>query len=225
MSGFIKLALLAILLILITPESAAICKWVDEDGIVHYAENCPEDSDSSEVRIKAPPSQEQIDASTERSERLKSVVSTRKAQESLEKNQASAKMQNLEKTTDNMIRTCAEARWNLGILQKQLPVYYDEENQLHYKRSLHDYWYEGQRTYLDDQQRETEIRHYTQVEQQTCTESESGSRERIRIYMEKRDNEICRHLEQKLANMKKFSTGIPSSEMRELEQTIDTNCR
>jgi hypothetical protein len=43
--------------------------------------------------------------------------------------------------------------------------------------------------------------------------------------MEKIDGEICLDLRNKLANMKKLSTGIPSDEMRELEETIASRCR
>lgn len=216
MSNFLKLVLLAILLITITPESAGICKWVDEDGVVHYAERCPEDSGSAEVRIEAPPSQEQIDITMERAQRLRSEVQARHAQIDQDKDQQTPEKQSLESTRDVMIRNCAEARWSLEVLRKQLPVYYDNENQLHYKRSLHDYWYEGQRTYLDDQQREAEILDQTSIEQQTCTGSEADIRERIRIYMEKREREVCRHLQHKLAGMREMSTGIPSDEIREL---------
>ena len=90
---------------------------------------------------------------------------------------------------------------------------------------MHDYWYTGRRTYLDDERRAAEITHYNMVEEQTCTGSEADIRERISMYMEKRDSEVCQHLRNKLVNLKKFNTGIPSDEMRELEELIATRCR
>jgi len=225
MSNILKLVLLAILLILMAPESAGICKWVDKDGVVHYAETCPEDTRSTEVQIEPPPTQQQIEATRERADRVRSEIQARSAQKEQEKEQKSGEKQPSDKSTDTMNKNCAEAKWNLEILRKQLPVYYDQENRLHYNRSLHSYWYEGQRTYLDDPERAAKILHYAQLEQQTCTESEADIRARIKMYMENRDREICQHLKSKLENMKKFSTGIPSDEMRELEETIATKCR
>lgn len=225
MSNLLRSVLLVLVLVFAASESAGICKWVDENGVVHYAETCPEDSSSSEVRIEPPPPQEQIDATARRMEKLRSDVKAHATEREQEEDQNSQQTEKLEQTSDTMNRRCAEARWNLEILRKQLPVYYDDENQLHYKRSLHDYWYTGQRTYLDDERRAAEITHYTMVEEQTCTGSEADIRERISMYMEKRDSEVCQHLRNKLVNMKKFNTGIPSDEMRELEELIATRCR
>ena len=225
MSKFLKLALLVLLLIAMASEAAGICKWTDENGVVHYAETCPEDSHSTLVPIEPPPSQQQIDATAETAEKLRSEISARHAQADREKDQEALQKRELEETSGANNRSCAEAWWNLGILQEQLPVYYDEDHQLHFNQSLHDYWYAGPRTYLDDQQRAAEILNYTMVTAQTCTGSEADSRGRARLYMEKIDGEICLDLRNKLENMKKLSTGIPSDEMRELEETIASRCR
>lgn len=225
MSIALKHALPALLLVALTVQAAEFCKWVDENGVVHYAETCPENAESALVPIEPPPPQEQVQATADRAERLQSERRARRAEQAQQKARQALDSQELEQTADAMNRRCAEARWNLGILRKQLPVYYDEENQLHYNRSLHDDWYEGQRTYLDDQQRAAEIDKFAAVEAQACTGSEADIRERITMYMEKRDSEICQHLRIRLANMKQLSTGIPSSEMRELEETIATHCR
>lgn len=225
MSRFIKPALFLLLFISVAPDSLGICKWVDENGVVHYAETCPEDSNSTQVPIEPPPSQAQIDATTARAEELRSEMRSRHAQRDQEKEQEVAQLQEQEITSEEMNRRCAEARWNLEILNRQLPVYYDEENQFHTNRSLHHYWYEGPRTYLDDEQRAAEILRYSIIEKQACTESEANIRERISVYMEKRDGEICQHLRNRLVNLKKLNTGIPSDEMRALEGTIANRCR
>jgi hypothetical protein len=39
---------------------AEICKWVDENGTVHYAESCPEDVGSVEIEIQPPLPQAQV---------------------------------------------------------------------------------------------------------------------------------------------------------------------
>ena len=225
MANLSRPSLLALLLVAAAFDTAAICKWVDEDGVVHYAENCPEGSGASEVQIAPPPSQEQVDASAGRSESIRSELRARHAQKDIEKARETQEKQEFEKTSDQMNRSCAEARWNLAVLRQQLPVYYDADQQLHDNRSLHHYWYEGPRTYLDDQQRAGEILRFSAIEERTCTATEADIRDRIRFYMEKRDSEICKSMRDKLANLRQMSTGIPSDEMRELEELIANRCR
>ncbi len=51
--------------LLASPIQAGICKWVDDDGVTHYAERCPDDVDAREVEIQPPPSEEQMDKARE----------------------------------------------------------------------------------------------------------------------------------------------------------------
>lgn len=66
------LVLLAALLLgawfLLQPDTAAaICKWVDENGVTHFAEVCPDDADAEEIVLDPEPTQEQVHAAQERS--------------------------------------------------------------------------------------------------------------------------------------------------------------
>lgn len=45
---------------------AQMCKWVDVDGSVHYAEKCPPGVDGSQVQLQAPPTAEEIQAAEQR---------------------------------------------------------------------------------------------------------------------------------------------------------------
>lgn len=51
--------------------SADICKWVDEHGVTHYAENCPENIEVERIEIRPPPSEEQVIAAKERLEAMR----------------------------------------------------------------------------------------------------------------------------------------------------------
>jgi hypothetical protein len=62
------------------PSQAKICKWVDENGVTHYAEKCPEQVDSTEVNIHAPPSNNQVEDARQRSQALLQQRSIRQAQ-------------------------------------------------------------------------------------------------------------------------------------------------
>ena len=44
------------------PGAAEFCKWVDDEGVVHFAENCPENVDGSTVRTPPPPSEAEVEA-------------------------------------------------------------------------------------------------------------------------------------------------------------------
>jgi hypothetical protein len=225
MSGFLKLLILALLLILIAPRAAGICKWVDQDGVAHYAETCPEDSHSKEVEIAPPPTPAQVEAAKHRMAEAISRTSARKQQEEQQNQQALLQDKADDEDANKKVIACADARWSLTILGKPLPVYYDSENKLHSNRSLHASWYEGQRIYLDDQQRQQEIERLTQVEEINCTVAEADIRERIRIYMQNNHQDACMSLRNKLKRMQAANTGIPSDQMRDLQEQIDTRCQ
>jgi len=60
-------SLLLMALVFADQGVAQICKWVDEDGVTHYAERCPEGVESTEIELEAPPSENQIEETRERS--------------------------------------------------------------------------------------------------------------------------------------------------------------
>jgi hypothetical protein len=57
-------------LLLASSVPAGICKWVDESGVTHYAEKCPEGIDAQSVKIPPPPADEDVEAARARSETL-----------------------------------------------------------------------------------------------------------------------------------------------------------
>ena len=57
------LAPVAFCAILAGPVQAGICKWVDENGVTHYAERCPEQVEAREVEIAPPPPAQQLEES------------------------------------------------------------------------------------------------------------------------------------------------------------------
>lgn len=50
---------------------ADICKWVDEHGVTHYAEDCPEDAEAERIEIEPPPSEAQVSAAKDRFEEMR----------------------------------------------------------------------------------------------------------------------------------------------------------
>jgi hypothetical protein len=66
------------LVVFSTPGVAEFCKWVDENGVVHYADTCPENVDSAKVETAAPPSQSQVKEADKRFEQLQEKRKARK---------------------------------------------------------------------------------------------------------------------------------------------------
>lgn len=80
-AGMMKIPSLVVLLMLVVfsgPGVAGFCKWVDENGVVHYAETCPDDVDGTEIDTQAPPSLERVEQAVRSSEKLLEQVKTSK---------------------------------------------------------------------------------------------------------------------------------------------------
>ena len=69
-------------IVVVDVVNAEMCKWVDKDGCVHYAETCPEGIDGIEIEIQAPPSQEQVAEADRQSARLEEIQKNRETQQS-----------------------------------------------------------------------------------------------------------------------------------------------
>jgi|GEM_PF-922451 len=68
------------LCMMFAPGSAIpdVCKWVDEDGCVHYAETCPEGVEGSDVSLEPPPSRQRTEAAERRSAETRQAIETRR---------------------------------------------------------------------------------------------------------------------------------------------------
>jgi len=44
----------AVAVLVLTNARAQMCKWVDENGVVHYAQSCPEGVETEQVKISKP---------------------------------------------------------------------------------------------------------------------------------------------------------------------------
>jgi hypothetical protein len=224
MPKFLKLLLVLVCLLYSGQCFPQFCKWVDENGVSHYAETCPEDVDGQQVNTDPGPSQELVEAAQARSGSLEGERAAQREQAQLIRQQEQASLVTRQKASGENIQRCAQARISLEVLRKPLPVYYDQARSLHFNRSRHDRWYQGTRTYLEDAQRQAEIERFGRVEAETCTDNEADIRERIRIYMQTQEDDICGLLRQRLASLRRQNTGIPSDEMRELQELVETRC-
>ena len=243
MSRIFSLPVLALLAGFAGPGIADVCKWVDEYGVFHYAETCPEGVAGTEFRTEAPPSEEQVEAAIRRSEEMLSERQARSGlseQEKTEKFLAGRAKLAGRATTESL---CADAFRKREILDLQLPVYYDDRNSLYYRDSLHHHWYEGPRIYLDDNARQLESDLNRQLIVEECAEFKP---QRLEYVVRFRDapnvqetlyllrypdspagppaRDVCQYAEFLSKEMHRYSSGLQSDDSREFEALINRNC-
>lgn len=103
---------------------ASFCKWVDEQGVTHYAEKCPKSVDAKPVKIQPPPSEQQVEAARMRSEALLREKTSRPAPAMKQEQFRSMPLEQLgplpENTTSIYLRTIgAELNFNTKKLTGQ----------------------------------------------------------------------------------------------------------
>lgn len=155
-----------------TAMGAELYKWVDENGVVHYSQVPPENTQPAEVEVQETypeaeaPSGESV--YTEVIEQQKTRRELEKQKESFEKLERDALAEDEAQDTQN----CARAIHSLDTLQKQCPVFYDGVGILRAAclRQAY-YYYEGERTYVEDEERQELITFYSNVVQK-CKEQQ-----------------------------------------------------
>jgi hypothetical protein len=70
-------------------------------------------------------------------------------------------------------KICIDAKLVIYTLERALPVYFDEAGNLHHSRSKHSATYQGERHYLDDADRQTELVRARQIISLHCGESKA----------------------------------------------------
>lgn len=146
----VAIFLTLLIAVCLAASGSEVYKWVDEEGNVHYGDTPPENVESERVPIDVapPPGDGSTSRLLERAEQTRErLAAERNARVSADKAAAAAR------AADN--QRCVFARQQLISLQQNLPVYRDETGKFR-TRSQYDV-YEGEREYLDDQQRAQEI--------------------------------------------------------------------
>lgn len=165
-AGDVMLRVLIMLFILAIPFAAAaeVYKWVDENGVVHYSETPPPDRTTETVEVpEAPGTAPATEAEGVYDAAIAEMGARREQRESLREQEAAERKAREEARTVNE-RACAEAIHYLATLKKQCPVFYDGAGYLRAAcpGTVYRYW-EGERTYIDDDERQRLIEHYSGI--------------------------------------------------------------
>ena len=170
-------------------EAGQVYKWVDEDGNVHYSDQAPSKGhEAEELILDSTPSAADVRDAQERTARLKTKQQTSQNQRFEEGQSESAAKEGKRAAQVARDERCLEARKQLISLQRQLPVYRDEEGKF---RTLSVYnTYEGEREYLDDATRALEIDRVRQDITTNC-EHPDDPKEQFLAYLERAKSKRC----------------------------------
>ena len=179
--------LMIVSLLTISPSTLGeICRWTVSNGTVPYADECPEGVEGADVMLDPQPPTEQVKTAEDRARQLQLAKQARKE----------AQTESIQQLADEdavEAKICIDAKLALDTLEMALPVYLDETGVLHHNRSWHSETYQGNRHYLDENERKQEIARSRNLIDQHCGESKSD-------YIRQSDELKSRITEVKCAN-------------------------
>lgn len=199
------------------------CKWTDENGVVHYAEECPENTETEQIEIQPSLSQDRVQEAQKRSEALLSTLekSRQVRAEELERhstrsNQADHKQENRERCVDAMV--------DLHNLQEGEAMYFDENGNLHDQFSIHSSSYLGERTYISDSEHKALIKAKHGIVQADCVQSQDETITRIKMLAARSDSQMCKNLYERVLKDKRFDRSTDITELQSIEKAVLEAC-
>jgi hypothetical protein len=211
-----RLLLIVPLLIIPLAAQAEICRWVDSNGTVHYANECPEDVEGSEVKLDPGPSAEQVREAQENfpqsqlSEQVREDALTELAPEPADANPPDAEI-------------CIDAELAVDALERPVPVYFDEAGNLHHGRSKHSETYQGERHYLDDAERQEELARARRLISQHCGEAKSDIIEQSEELQSRLKERMCADYEAEAERMIRSREGGSADRARQLIEYCESD--
>lgn len=225
------------------PVMADMCKWVDENGTVHYAETCPEGVNGTLVRTAPPPSQEELEQAIRRSEEMLQQRRQRSSTSDQDKAEIMTALREGRSELQAINERCEVAFAEREMLRIDLPVYRDQAGQLHHRDSLHHHSYEGPRTYLENDERATALQTVEKLIDQDCAGIRPAKQSYIYRYLDRPTldemlqlledmqtyegppvSDTCRYARLMLNDLEALKSGIPSDDEREFERRVNQHC-
>lgn len=200
------------------------CKWTDENGVVHFAEKCPEHIEAERIEVQPPPSEDRILEAQKRSEAMLSETETRRQQRALEKEQQSATRSTQADSRKGKRERCLDAMVDLHNLREGEAMYFDERGELHDQFSIHSSSYTGKRTYIGDAEHKALIEARQNTIRSDCDQSRDEIIARIRKLAERSDSQMCRDVYDQFLKDKEFERSEGIEDLVAQEQTVLEIC-
>ena len=205
-------------------QGSSYCKWTDENGVVHYAEKCPDQAGTAKVDIQAPPSQDRIQEAQERADTLLSGVEARKRKSEKEAAEREAARSSGADVKKGRSERCLDAMVDLHNLREGEAMYFDENGELHDQFSIHSASYSGERTYLGDAEHKALIEARQRTVQIDCDQSREEIIKRIRALAARSDSSTCRQMYERVLKEKRFDRSTALEELQSIEATVLDVC-
>jgi hypothetical protein len=150
------------------PAYGDICKWVDDEGVTHFANECPDGVEASSVAVDESPTAEQLADAENRSKQLYNNRTANRDSSEQEDAEQSRERQQSKRDASRRTSECRKSIRELGILSMQRPIFYDGNGRLHHDREGFAYTYNGPRRYVEDKERAQLIEHWSTVQAENC---------------------------------------------------------
>lgn len=217
-----KMLLITLFTLLIINAFADIYKWIDKDGVVHYSDQPSQDIKSERTQIK-PATAPDLSDKGELRQRQKLEQTKEELERRIEARRAMAASVRAEREERlAQAQRCLEERKQLSILQMQLPTYRDETGKFRVKWKYDTY--QGEREYIDDTTRASEIERVRQKIMTLCQhpdDSEEQCRARIKVIK----SEYCAVGRIELEALEKPEARASRQALEEKRQEVDGYCK
>jgi hypothetical protein len=202
---------------IVDSANAEMCKWVDENGCVHYSETCPEGIKSSNVEIQPPPSRMQVE------EANKVFVDTQ-LQEVEQEKTPSATTEPSRFEIDQMTDRCIKARLSLDALSRKAPIYYDKHGQLQ-AENYQSVRLDRSSRYLNEDAIKRANEHWILVKKDNCTSAVSGSDVKRAVMQKQKEHQKdqCEFWREELEYIER-SRGYHRKHL-DLKKLFNANCK
>ncbi len=181
-----------IALILSAALSADVYKWVDEEGQVHYGDEPPASAETETVPSPPPVDREEA---ARRRDRLEQAVKEMEVR--IEERRAKVAKKEVERQKRSGVRQrCLGLRRELDVLDSGMPAYRDDKGRFRVDWRYDPY--QGERQYLDDDERGVEIERVRGEITEHCGDPDDPEARRLA-----REQQIrAEHCEMARANLK-----------------------
>jgi hypothetical protein len=200
------------------------CKWTDQNGVVHFAEKCPENIETERVEVQPPPAEDSILEAQQRSEALLSDLESRRQERAEEREQQSANRSARADSKKGKRERCLDAMVDLHNLREGEAIYFDEAGELHDQFSIHSSSYTGARTYIGDEEHKALIAQKQRVVQTDCVQSRDEIIERIRRLAARSDSQMCRNFHDRFLRDKEYDRSEEVEDLQSIEKTVLEIC-
>jgi hypothetical protein len=199
------------------------CKWTDENGVVHYAEECPENTETELVEIQPSLAQDRVQEAQRRSEALLSSRETsgQERAEGLERQTARSTQADHKQ---GKRERCFDAMVDLHNLREGEAMYFDERGKLHDQFSIHSSSYSGERTYISDLEHKAFIEAKQSIVLTDCVQSQDETIARIKMLAARSDSQMCKNLYERVLKDKRYDRSADTAELQSIEKTVLEVC-